>query len=188
MTDPRTHAAVVIAERLADDKASVSEVEQARNQAEQAMKSVVWNREEWEQERVGRGQRRAAQAGYLILDNRYGNFAWAGLGWGCGEGDPVGRKAYMEEQGWQAMVLRCLFGNPFHAHPTINASILTWNDRTIPHLAEEIYQERAFDRLPILADALEEAGCTNAEILAHCRQPGPHVRGCWVVDLLLGKE
>jgi hypothetical protein len=55
-------------------------------------------------------------------------------------------------------------------------------------LAKAIYGERAFDRLPILADALEEAGCTNAELLGHCRQPGVHVRGCWVVDLVLGKE
>jgi hypothetical protein len=55
-------------------------------------------------------------------------------------------------------------------------------------LAETIYLDRAFDRLPILADALEEAGCTNAEVLAHCRGPVPHVRGCWVVDLLLEKE
>ena len=54
--------------------------------------------------------------------------------------------------------------------------------------AQAIYDDRDFDRLPILADALEEAGCTNADILAHCRQPGEHVRGCWVVDLLLGKE
>jgi len=55
-------------------------------------------------------------------------------------------------------------------------------------LAESIYDERAFDRMPILADALEEAGCANADILAHCRQPGEHVRGCWAVDLILGKE
>jgi hypothetical protein len=55
-------------------------------------------------------------------------------------------------------------------------------------IAGAIYEERAFDRLPILADALEEAGCTDAEVLEHCRGPGPHVRGCWVVDLLLGKE
>ncbi len=46
---------------------------------------------------------------------------------------------------------------------------------------------RAFDRLPILADALEEAGCRDADILGHCREPGEHVRGCWVVDLVLGK-
>ena len=51
-----------------------------------------------------------------------------------------------------------------------------------------IYEERAFDRLPILADALEGAGCTNADVLLHCRRPGEHVRGCWVVDLVLGKE
>ena len=55
-------------------------------------------------------------------------------------------------------------------------------------LANLIYDERAFDRLPILADALEDAGCDDADILRHCREPGEHVRGCWVVDLLLGKS
>jgi hypothetical protein len=65
---------------------------------------------------------------------------------------------------------------------------LSWNDGIVPKLAQAIYDDRVFDRLPILADALEEAGCTNADILNHCRQPGEHVRGCWVVDLLLGKS
>jgi hypothetical protein len=65
---------------------------------------------------------------------------------------------------------------------------LAWNDGIVPKLAQAIYDDRVFDRLPILADALEEAGCTNADILNHCRQPGEHVRGCWVVDLLLGKS
>jgi hypothetical protein len=51
-------------------------------------------------------------------------------------------------------------------------------------LGQAIYHDRAFDRLPILADALEEAGRRDAEILTHCRGPGPHVRGCWVVDLV----
>ena len=55
-------------------------------------------------------------------------------------------------------------------------------------LARSIYEERAFDRLPVLADALEDAGCTDAIILGHCRGPGVHVRGSWVIDLLLGKE
>ena len=50
-----------------------------------------------------------------------------------------------------------------------------------------IYQERAFERLPILADALEEAGCDDPDILSHLRGPGPHVRGCWALDLVLGK-
>ena len=55
-------------------------------------------------------------------------------------------------------------------------------------LARGIYDDRAFDRLPVLADALMDAGCDDERILEHCRGPGPHVRGCWVVDLVLGKE
>jgi hypothetical protein len=55
-------------------------------------------------------------------------------------------------------------------------------------LARGIYDDRAFDRLPILADALIDAGCDDEAILGHCRGPGPHVRGCWVADLVLGKE
>ena len=56
-----------------------------------------------------------------------------------------------------------------------------------PNRGQAIYDDRTFDRLPILADALEDAGCSAADILAHCRSGGEHVRGCWVVDLLLGK-
>jgi hypothetical protein len=65
---------------------------------------------------------------------------------------------------------------------------LLWNNATLPRIAGLIYADRAFDRLPILADALQDAGCTNADILAHCRGGGDHVRGCWVVDLILEKE
>ena len=81
-------------------------------------------------------------------------------------------------------LLRCVFGNPFRAVST-DAS---WRSSTVVALAQGMYAERAFDRMPILADALEETGCTDAEILGHCRGPGPHVRGCWVVDLILGKS
>jgi hypothetical protein len=62
-----------------------------------------------------------------------------------------------------------------------------WLTATVIDLAGTIYAERAFDRLPILADALMDAGCDNDEIIAHCRAEAPHVRGCWVVDVLLGK-
>ena len=65
---------------------------------------------------------------------------------------------------------------------------LAWNGGTVRKLAEAIYDERAFDRLPVLADALEEAGCADEGVLRHCRGGGPHVRGCWVIDLILGKE
>ena len=84
-------------------------------------------------------------------------------------------------------MLRDIFGNPFR-HAKIDPAWLTWNGGTVPNIARAVYQERDFDRLPILADALEDAGCDDADILAHCRSGGPHVRGCWVVDLLLGKS
>ncbi len=84
----------------------------------------------------------------------------------------------------QARLLRDIIGNPFR--PV--AVDRNWQSITANKLADAIYAERAFDRLPILADALEDAGCTNTAILKHCRGPGPHVRGCWVVDLILGKS
>jgi hypothetical protein len=95
----------------------------------------------------------------------------------------------------QANLLRCIFCNPFRPPPPIPAAWLTWNDSTIPRLAEVAYEERQlpsghldFARLAILADALEEAGCQVAEVLDHLRGTGPHVRGCWPVDLILGKS
>jgi hypothetical protein len=101
------------------------------------------------------------------------------------EGWKAGRE---QEEAAQCAILRDIFGNPFRPPPSIDPTWLKWNDATIPKLAQTIYDERAFDHLPVLADALEEAGCADPDILAHCRGPGPHVRGCWVVDFLLGKE
>jgi hypothetical protein len=92
----------------------------------------------------------------------------------------------LESQG-QANLLRCIIGpHPFRSVAT-DPLWLTGNEGTVVNLAQGIYEEGAFQRLPVLADALEDAGCHNADILAHCRQPREHVRGCWVVDLLLGK-
>lgn len=84
----------------------------------------------------------------------------------------------------ESSLLRDITGNPFRT-VTITPSLLT---ETVAILARTIYEERAFDRMPILADALEECGVSDSELLAHCRGPGPHVRGCWVVDLVLGKS
>jgi hypothetical protein len=84
-------------------------------------------------------------------------------------------------------LLRDMFGNPFRRLPLLDPAWLAWNDAAIPKMARSIYEARTFDRLPLLADALEDAGCADAGLLAHCREPGEHVRGCWVVDLLLGK-
>ncbi len=84
----------------------------------------------------------------------------------------------------QAALLREIFGNPFRP-VTIDPAWLTVDVRMI---AKGAYEDRAFDRLPILADALQDAGCENEDILDHLRGNRPHVRGCWVVDLLLGKS
>jgi hypothetical protein len=66
--------------------------------------------------------------------------------------------------------------------------LFSWLTPTAVALAREIYKYRAFNRLPSLADALQDAGCENDDVLSHCRCPGPHVLGCWALDLMLGKE
>jgi hypothetical protein len=98
-----------------------------------------------------------------------------------------GRKARDEELSAQAALVRDVFGNPFRL-VALGPAWPAWDGGTVPKLAQAIYDDRAFERLPVLADALEEAGCTNPDLLGHCRQPAEHVRGCWAVDLLLGKS
>ncbi len=88
----------------------------------------------------------------------------------------------------QAALLRDIAGNPFRATPTLDPAWLTWCGGTVRRLAAVIYEECRFAGLPVLADALEEACCTDAFLLDHLRGPGVHVRGCWAVDLLLGTE
>jgi hypothetical protein len=110
-----------------------------------------------------------------------------------GEGDEREsyRAAYQTEQQDEAHLVRCIFGNPFR--PVILES--GWRTFTITNLAQVVDCERQLpegtlvsDRLAILADALEDASCNDAELLGHLRSPGPHVRGCWALDLLLGKR
>jgi hypothetical protein len=83
-----------------------------------------------------------------------------------------------------ADLLRCLAGNLFSLVPCDPA----WRTSVVVGMADGIRADRAFDRLPILADALEEAGCDDARVLAHCRDDAHHARGCWVVDLILRRH
>jgi hypothetical protein len=81
-------------------------------------------------------------------------------------------------------LIRCMFGNPFRAvpfHPE-------WRTQTVLILARQMSDSRDFSAMPILADALQDAGCDDTDVLTHCRESGAHVRGCWVVDLLLDKS
>jgi hypothetical protein len=84
-------------------------------------------------------------------------------------------------------LVRCIFGNPLRPPPPLDPSWLAWYDRSVVRLAQLIYDDRRFQDLPVLADALEEAGCDSEDILSHLRGPGPHGRGCWVLDLVLAK-
>jgi hypothetical protein len=97
---------------------------------------------------------------------------------GSGHGDvPTSRKV-------QWTLLCDIFGPP---PVSLDPAWLAWNGGTVPAIARRVYDDRAFHDLPILADALEDAGCADPDVLAHCRGGGEHVRGCWVVDLILGK-
>lgn len=92
-------------------------------------------------------------------------------------------RAETAEKAWQCDLIREIFGNPFR-----RVDVSPWLTSDVKLLARGIYEEKAFDRMPILADALQDAGCDNVNVLDHCRDTGTeHVRGCWVVDLLLGK-
>lgn len=175
ITDSR-HA-VELAERYADGQASLAELEDAREEAE-----LIWSDPEFGEDVA----RQHSFRGYSTL--------W------CSDDDAAEVTQYCvqmaaeaaarpndldnPERAVQCDLLRCIFRNPFRPM-TIDQS---WQTGTVVFLAQAIYADRAFDRMGILADALEESGCTNPDILSHCRGPGPHTRGCWVVDLILGKK
>lgn len=95
-------------------------------------------------------------------------------GWGCSVYEPLPH----------ASIVRDIFGNPFHP-VTVYPS---WLTPDVLALATGIYAGRAFDRLPILADALQDAGVDSDELLSHLRSDGPHCKGCWALDLVLGKS
>jgi hypothetical protein len=92
-------------------------------------------------------------------------------------------------------LLRCVFRHPSRPPVAADPAWLAWNGGAVLSLAQGVYAARRLpqgtfdpDRLLVLSDALQEAGCDDEEILSHLRGPGPHIRGCWVIDLLLGKQ
>ena len=166
--------AVIMAERYADGSASAEELGSAQERAFDAATNSDGEAAWWATH---------ANAFYSGFDASYcAAGREAVLGWpGRNDHDDV---AFVREHAESADILRDILGNPFRPVSLDPA----WLTSTVITLARGIYDERAFDRLPILADALEDAGCDNADILAHCRGDGPHVRGCWLVDLVLGKS
>lgn len=103
-----------------------------------------------------------------------------------------GSLSHPQEEAAHCTILRCVFGNSFR--PGADGFLFrpwtadpAWLSSSVLALARQMYEARDFSPMPILADALQDAGCDSADILDHCRGPGPHVRGCWVVDLVLGR-
>jgi hypothetical protein len=186
MVDERSRRAVEVAERYADAQATGEELETALDAA-----CAVWDAD---MKQASAGGRDGERLGHTFPSLAAYNVAIPVRWWGAAPAFvapyEVAREATANSEGEnaaQGVLLRDIFGNPFRAI-SLGPAILHRNSRTISKLAEAIYHERAFDRLPILANALEEAECLDDKVLSHCRQPNLHVRGCWVVDLVLGKE
>jgi hypothetical protein len=134
--------------------------------------------------RAGRGEIAASDAVEAtcatIGFRNYKRVTWRLLGEGSGFDRPFRDTLWVR----MPQILRDIFGNPFR--PVAFAP--AWRSSAALELARTMYETRDFAGMPILADALEEAGCDDGDILAHCRDPhGVHVRGCWVVDRVLGK-
>lgn len=189
MTDERTRRMVEVVERWADGQATDEERAAAGAAAHQAFadsSTYYWGQDE-AADAVHRAFHATTTAGADLArrEEDYQPGMWASgvaqsvLNLTAGAVDPD--YSNNPERPAQADLIRCLTGNPFRPVAFDPA----WRTATAVALAEAIYAERAWDRLPILADALEEAGCLDADVLAHCRSGGPHARGCWVVDGVL---
>jgi hypothetical protein len=184
--DGESHKALDIAERYADGMATDDEVLQMADQFHYASPGRIDAACYALDVTFDRGWQPPGRATAIPYHH------WAATSCAYEARDPLGLRTSDEEveaeAKHQCRLVADIFGNPFGASPAFDPDWTGRNEGTVPKLAQAIYDELAFDRLPILADALEDAGCDNADILTHCRGPGPHVRGCWVVDLLLGKE
>jgi hypothetical protein len=161
--------AVEVAERYADGEVTPLQLEQAEHHAN------------FRVGRVGRARHRRTQA--------------AMAAWRVASGSPASAIQFAAEgsdtpefeREAQCKLLRDIIGNPFR-HATSCPVVPAWRLSTFHQLALTIYDGRNFDQAPFLADALEDAGFADADLLGHLRGPGPHVRGCWAVDLILSKD
>ncbi len=204
LADERSRSGVKVAENYADDTASLEEYSEAREESLRAMEDASGDSESAE---LGHAKWHAAEAAADCTDI---SFWWHSV---C-EASRGARQAESchlfelvqpgievpfpcpeaSDASAHSALIHDIFGNPFRPVAR-DLNWLAWNGGTVTKIAKAIYDERELPsghldpaRLAILADALEEAGCNDTDILAHCRSDGPHVRGCWLIDLLLGKE
>ena len=168
MLDERSRQAVAVAEREAEGLASAEEVEVARHLAHSAVLAF------WQAGKDACLASAAMAAHYALVRPRR-VYAYAALAAGSGQDD---------ERIAQADLLRDVFANPFrpvHLAPA-------WMTPTVLAIAGDIYHNDTFSELPVLGDALEDAGCDDPDVLDHARHRRPHIRGCWLVDGLLAEK
>ncbi len=168
MPDNRSRLALNVAERVADGLAGASEWEKAIG----VLRGVPHDHTQWT---LAHDAFIAAERGASYTASAVHSAT-----------KPLRRyQARRDEQAIQAALLRDIFGNPFRP-VTFSPE---WRTDTALALARQMYESREFSAMPILADAIQDAGCDSDDILAHCRDASAtHVRGCWVVDLVLGKS
>jgi hypothetical protein len=176
LKDKRSKEAIEVAERYADgleDKLSLGAARRHAIEAANVLRAVPGLR------RHRKTKLLALAAGRAVSDG------WDTLAWG-------GIEAGEQHASW---IVRDIFGDSFRLAPPVPPAVLAWNGDTVRRIAQVIYEEPRMPegtldnaRLAILADALLVAGCDNEELIQHCRSEGPHVRGCWALDLILGKS
>lgn len=171
LPDDRCRRAVEVCERFAEGSATSSELEAAHEGAEAA-----FNEYSGREETAAAAVSAACYPSDLLelVASTARQSAW--MVWP--------RERRRAEHQWQCQIARDLFGNPFRS---IVFSPM-WRTDTVVTLARGIYESREFSAMPILSDALQDAGCGSTDVLDHCLDSGPHARGCWVIDLILGKE
>jgi hypothetical protein len=194
LTDERSRKAVEVAERYADGSANAAELDTALEAAKRAIPHVGHSPSGPEEQAAAA----AAEAAAATDPEAAARSVW---GWARNvklaqcfrettsspfpeDAKRVRDVAFSESAMEGVALLRDLFNNPFRPI-TIDPN---WRTPKVLAFSQDIYEKRAFIRMHELADALERAGCASPDILIHCREPGEHVRGCWLLDLLLGKR
>jgi hypothetical protein len=185
LKEDASRQAVRLAERFADGLGMAQDLAAAYLRAESARAAVyAATRADW---KCAWRMRKAACAARSLLLPAAADAAF----WVCQDLLEFGDK--VDAAGWNdaARLAHARFLDDLLCRPTprrpVDPSWLRRNDRCAAKVAQAIYDERRFEDLPVLADALEEAGCDDDALLAHCREPEVHVRGCWAVDLIGGR-
>jgi hypothetical protein len=200
--DPHDRQAITTAEAFADGLTSIHQLNAARAQTAAGLVRLATAGQSEVRDAAGQVaaywvNRRSMRR--LGLPPDAIPYKWRRAMWRLGlPPDAIPYKCVQDKEAWKAAraqeaqyfcdLLRDLMGNPFRPPSVLSSNWLAWQGGTVVALARAIYDEHSFDQLPVLGDALEDAGCDNQRILEHCRGQGPHARGCWLLDLLAGRD